>query len=73
MNINNVLEDDDDDETHASSPLTPNGTSVTVKKPEILELPKSWVDKISMSVEEYTTRCPCGYKTVLYKNAKCVN
>jgi hypothetical protein len=39
----------------------------------ILDLPRSWVDALSISNEEFQARCPSGSKTVLYKNAKCVS
>ncbi|KND01180.1 uncharacterized protein SPPG_04271 [Spizellomyces punctatus DAOM BR117] len=37
---------------------------------EILDLPPSWVEKLSVSKEDFESRCPLGAKTVLYKNAR---
>ncbi|KAJ3112094.1 hypothetical protein HK100_002455 [Physocladia obscura] len=37
---------------------------------EILDLPPSWVDRISLTKEQFESRCPSGSKSVLYKNAR---
>ena len=37
---------------------------------EILDLPPSWADKLSLSREEFESKCPLGSKSVVYKNAK---
>ena len=38
---------------------------------EILDLPPSWVEKLSVSKEQFESRCPSGSKSVTYKNVKC--
>jgi hypothetical protein len=47
-------EDDDEEEGNA----------------EILDLPRSWVEKLSLGKEDFQTRCPSGAKTVVFKNAR---
>ncbi|KAJ3378839.1 hypothetical protein HDU84_007250 [Entophlyctis sp. JEL0112] len=37
---------------------------------EILDLPPSWVDKLSITKEQFESKCPSGVKTTLYKNAR---
>ncbi|RKO85891.1 hypothetical protein BDK51DRAFT_18590, partial [Blyttiomyces helicus] len=39
--------------------------------PHILDLPPSWVDVISVSKEQFESRCPAGSKSVTYRNARC--
>lgn len=38
---------------------------------EVLDLPKSWVDAITVTQEQFESKCPTGSKTTIYKNAKC--
>lgn len=35
-----------------------------------LDVPKSWVDTITLSLRDFQTRCPSGKKTKLFKRAK---
>ncbi|KAJ3065432.1 hypothetical protein HDU98_011207, partial [Podochytrium sp. JEL0797] len=37
---------------------------------EILDLPPSWVDRISITKEQFESKCPAGSKTMLYRNAR---
>ncbi|KAJ3246304.1 hypothetical protein HDU78_007388 [Chytriomyces hyalinus] len=37
---------------------------------EILDLPPSWVDRISITKEQFESKCPAGSKSMLYKNAR---
>ncbi|KAJ3221485.1 hypothetical protein HK099_003463 [Clydaea vesicula] len=37
---------------------------------EILDLPKSWVDRLTISKEDFQTRCPSGTKTIIFKSAR---
>ncbi|KAI8610112.1 hypothetical protein BC830DRAFT_1147299 [Chytriomyces sp. MP71] len=37
---------------------------------EILDLPPSWVDRISITKEQFESKCPSGSKSVLYRNAR---
>lgn len=41
-------------------------------KNEILDLPPSWVEKLSVSKEDFESRCPSGARTILYRNARYV-
>jgi hypothetical protein len=38
----------------------------------IPEIPPSWVNPITISPEQYEMKCPAGYKSVTYRNAKYV-
>ncbi|KAL3898185.1 MAG: hypothetical protein SGCHY_002920 [Lobulomycetales sp.] len=38
--------------------------------PEILDLPPSWVEKLTLSKENFQARCPSGAKTVIFQNAR---
>lgn len=40
---------------------------------EVLDLPRSWVDRLLLSKEEFQTLCPSGSKTILFKNARLVS
>lgn len=40
--------------------------------PEILDLPPSWVEKLTLSKENFQARCPSGAKTVIFQNARLV-
>ncbi|KAI9350126.1 hypothetical protein BDR26DRAFT_851892 [Obelidium mucronatum] len=37
---------------------------------EILDLPPSWVDRITITKEQFESKCPSGSKTMLYRNAR---
>ncbi|KAJ3026471.1 UNVERIFIED_CONTAM: hypothetical protein HDU68_005603 [Siphonaria sp. JEL0065] len=37
---------------------------------EILDLPPSWVDRITITKEQFESKCPAGSKTMLYRNAR---
>ncbi|KAJ3015324.1 hypothetical protein HKX48_004663 [Thoreauomyces humboldtii] len=37
---------------------------------EILDLPPSWVEKLSVSTENFESRCPSGAKMVIYRDAR---
>jgi hypothetical protein len=39
---------------------------------EILDLPPSWVERLSVTKEQFESKCPAGSKCVIYKNAKIV-
>ncbi|KAJ3176009.1 hypothetical protein HK101_010520 [Irineochytrium annulatum] len=55
MQENDAASDDDDDDNSL----------------EILDLPPSWVERISLTKEQFESRCPSGQKMICYKNAKC--
>ncbi|KAJ3328293.1 hypothetical protein HDU76_010208 [Blyttiomyces sp. JEL0837] len=40
---------------------------------EILDLPPSWVERLSLTREQFESKCPAGSKTVVYKNARVVS
>ena len=40
---------------------------------EVLDMPPSWVDKLSISKEQFESKCPAGSKCIEYKNVKYVN
>ena len=40
---------------------------------EILDLPRSWVEKLTLDKEDFQKRCPSGSKTVIFKNARLVH
>ncbi|KAG5459062.1 MAG: hypothetical protein BJ554DRAFT_595, partial [Olpidium bornovanus] len=54
-----AFEEEEDEEDENGAPGT-----------EGLDLPPSWVDKISLSKEQFESRCPQGFKQVTYKNAR---
>jgi hypothetical protein len=37
----------------------------------VLDLPPSWVEKLSISKEKFESKCPSGTKTLIYKNVQC--
>ncbi|KAJ3415919.1 hypothetical protein HDV05_003760 [Chytridiales sp. JEL 0842] len=50
----NPSDDEDDDDTNM----------------EILDLPPSWVENLTLTKEQLESKCPSGSKSVIYKNAK---
>ncbi|KAJ3300534.1 hypothetical protein HK104_010476 [Borealophlyctis nickersoniae] len=61
----NAKSDDNKDDNNASDDEEEESNV------EILDLPPSWVEKISITKEQFETRCPSGSKSVTYRNARC--
>ena len=38
---------------------------------EVLDLPPSWVEKLTITKEQFESKCPSGSKILCYKNVKC--
>jgi hypothetical protein len=38
---------------------------------DVLDLPPSWVEKLSIGKEQFESKCPSGSKTKIYKNVQC--